>query len=63
VDQARDIAADLLVACGGLKGLTRSGLSGLAAKIRTDPHLFWLRGEVQPPGEWRAADRDDHTQG
>lgn len=49
VDQARDIVGELL-------HLTR--LAGflpdeLAARISTDPDLFWLRGEVQPDGTWR----------
>lgn len=50
VDQARGIARELL----------RYGLSRheavppeLLRRISSDPGLFWLRGEVQPPGEWR----------
>lgn len=48
VDQARDVAVELLAAArdGGLP-------AELEERIRTDRSLFWLRGEVQPPGEWR----------
>lgn len=49
VDQARDIARELL----------RYGLSQneavppeLLRRIESDPALFWLRGEAAPPGEW-----------
>lgn len=59
VDQARDIAQDLLLAAGGVKGLDRAGLGGLAHRVRSDPHLFWLRGEAQPPGVWTPQTTDD----
>lgn len=56
VDQAQGIARELLAAVEA----TREGLEGvnpdLYRRCREDPHLFWLRGEVQPPGEWRAPD-------
>lgn len=54
VDQARDIARELL----------RYGLSGseavppeLLRRIESDPALFWLRGEAAPPGEWHGEPR------
>jgi len=45
VDQARDIARELL----------RSAdlPDKLAQRIASDPALFWLRAEAPPPGEWR----------
>lgn len=48
VDQARDIARTLLAA-------VKAGAmpSHLDEQIRSDPALFWLRGEERPPGEWR----------
>ena len=53
VDQAREVARRLLDAVQ----ITEEGLGGtdpeLRRRIRTDPDLFWLRGEEQPPGEWR----------
>lgn len=56
VDQARDVARDLLAV------VLQRPLSGpvlspeLEDRIAHDPGLFWLRGEEHPPGEWRAAD-------
>jgi hypothetical protein len=55
VDQARDLASALLAAVGGPSGLAELS-PALYRRYRTDPHLFWLRGEVQPPGEWTPAD-------
>lgn len=52
VDQARDIAIELLASVDDhSRGIILS--PDLEERIRTDPHLFWLRGEVQPPGEWK----------
>src|SRR5690606_37077983 len=47
VDQAREIA-------GALFAAIRPGdvPPALAERIADDPALFWLRGEVQPPGVW-----------
>lgn len=52
VDQARAFAERLLTALGGPAGLAEAD-PGLYREYRSDPHLFWLRGEVQPPGQWR----------
>jgi hypothetical protein len=54
VDQARDAARRLLTVLesGGALTVRDPELSRL---IRTDPDLFWLRGEEQPPGEWRSS--------
>lgn len=49
VDQARGIARELL-------SLTLGGEvipPDLLRRVEADPELFWLRGEEQPPGEWR----------
>jgi hypothetical protein len=58
VDQARGIARELL----------RYGLSTneavppeLLDRITSDPALFWLRGEAQPPGVWRPGQH--HSEG
>lgn len=49
VDQAREIARDLMDA------FTAGKIShDLLARIKNDPGLFWLRGEEQPPGTWEA---------
>jgi hypothetical protein len=50
-DQAQAVAMELLDAIypGDVP-------DELAQRIATDPDLFWLRGEAQPPGEWRAAE-------
>ena len=50
VDQARDIARELLRY--GL-GKNEAVPPGLLRRIGSDPALFWLRGEAVPPGEWR----------
>lgn len=42
VDQARDIARRLMAEWPSMT---------LAQEITTDPALFWLRGEEQPPGQ------------
>lgn len=47
VDQAREIAGQLLAAIR-----PEDVPPELAERIRSDPALFWLRGEVQPPGQW-----------
>ena len=47
VDQARAIAVELLSAVHG-----EDWPGDLLLRIREDPDLFWLRGEVQPDGEW-----------
>lgn len=51
VDQARNVARDLLaeVEASAPTALSRA----LRQRIKTDPDLFWLRGEEQPSGEWR----------
>jgi hypothetical protein len=49
VDQARDIARQLLRHYGDTLPLD------LLHRIATDPGLFWLRGEEQPPGTWHPA--------
>ncbi len=51
VDQARDIARELLESAqpGSLLSMSPELLS----RIKSDPALFWLRGEEQPPGEWQ----------
>jgi len=49
VDQARDIAAELLYLVRQADWLPDK----LADRIRNDPSLFWLRGETQPDGTWR----------
>lgn len=51
VDQARAIARDLYDRVPYLP-------KDLATRIASDPHLFWLRGEEQPPGEWRPPGED-----
>ena len=48
VDQARAVAAELLGAI-----CPADVPDELARRIASDPALFWLRGETQPPGEWR----------
>jgi hypothetical protein len=45
VDQARDIARRLYTEVAFLP-------VDLAEEIAADPHLWWLRGEEQPPGQW-----------
>lgn len=50
VDQAREVALELL------DGLRAAGVDlpgDLAERIEGDPALFWLRGEIIPPGEWK----------
>lgn len=54
VDQARDIAAELLAAIREHPAGGTVLSPDLEERIRTDPYLFWLRGEVQSPGQWRA---------
>lgn len=55
VDQARDVAMELLGVIRAA-GLDLDGLApDLASRLRDDPALFWARGEVQPPGEWQAS--------
>jgi hypothetical protein len=52
VDQARDIARELLAAIWG-PAVSGGVLSpDLYQRIRHDSDLFWLRGEEQPPGQW-----------
>ena len=50
VDQARGIARELL-----RYGLRKNEAVPweLLDRIDSDPALFWLRGEAQPPGVWR----------
>lgn len=51
VDQARDIARELL-----RDGLHNGPIDpALLRRIEADPALFWLRGEVVPDGTWRPA--------
>jgi hypothetical protein len=54
VDQARDLALELIDLLGGPRVLPGE----LGNRVATDPALFWARGEVQPPGEWQPADTD-----
>jgi hypothetical protein len=54
VDQARDVARELLAEIDNLA----VDVGPLAERIRTDPALFWLRGEEQPPGEWTGSSAD-----
>jgi len=49
VDQARDIARELL-RCG--LGTGEAVPPELLHRIASDPALFWLRGETAPPGKW-----------
>jgi len=46
VDQARDVARELLAVLP-----IRNLPLDLMARIGDDPDLFWLRGEEVPPGE------------
>jgi hypothetical protein len=54
VDQARSIARELLRVTLN----SRPTPPDLLYRIETDPDLFWLRGEEQPPGEWREPGSD-----
>lgn len=47
VDQARDMARMLLMEVRDAGG---PWTPQFAERIATDPDLFWLRGEEQPPG-------------
>lgn len=51
VDQARNIARDLLAEVEASAPTKMS--TALRQRIETDPAMFWLRGEEMPPGEWR----------
>jgi hypothetical protein len=53
VDQARGIALRLLAVCDAVGVDLAAEDRHLARAIAEDPALFWLRGEEQPPGEWR----------
>lgn len=48
VDQARTVARQLYETAL----LTGALPPELACRLDSDPLLFWLRGEVKPPGEW-----------
>jgi hypothetical protein len=51
VDQARDVARELLAAIGEFD--RRQVLTPAQwEQIQTDPRLFWLRGEEAGPGTW-----------
>ena len=50
VDQAREMALLLLAELSAERRTPE-----LWQRIASDPGLFWLRGEVRPPGEWRGA--------
>lgn len=52
VDQARAVAAELLAVLRPLSGTAEGMPPELEQRIANDPDLFWLRGEVQPDGEW-----------
>ncbi len=52
VDQARDIAIELHETLARWPHLMPRELRD---RIASDPHLFWLRGETRPPGEWKPA--------
>ena len=49
VDQARNIAGELWAVIHRWPHLVPRALRD---RIDSDRHLFWLRGEVQPPGVW-----------
>lgn len=51
VDQARGIALELLTLIEEDDHFRLP--AELAERVRSDPNLFWLRREVQPPGQWR----------
>lgn len=56
VDQARDLTAELLGVIL-LAGVDLDALvPDLSERLRTDPVLFWARGEAQPPGVWETAE-------
>jgi hypothetical protein len=50
VDQARDVARELLLALRDVPGQIPIELLD---RVLHDRNLFWLRGEEQPPGIWR----------
>lgn len=52
-DQARGLAARLYEHAASTGVLPPE----LLRRIGTDPDLFWLRGEVQPPGQWHPRER------
>lgn len=53
VDQARDLTAELLGVIL-LAGVDLDALvPDLSERLRTDPALFWARGEAMPPGQWQ----------
>lgn len=54
VDQARDGFVRLLSVLEEAGIDLRTAEPDLHQLIRFDPAWFWARGEVQPPGEWRA---------
>jgi hypothetical protein len=55
VDQARGMALRLLAACYAADVDLAKVDRHLVRAIETEPALFWLRGEEQPPGQWRAS--------
>ena len=55
VDQARGMALRLLAACHAAEVDLTAVDRHMARAIAEDPAFFWLRGEEQPPGEWRNA--------
>lgn len=59
IDRARGLALRLLAAVD-TAGVDLAVVDRrLARAITEDPSLFWLRGEEQPPGEWRDAIKEE----
>jgi hypothetical protein len=55
LDQARQLAIELFRYAERVPVLHEQdwpGISELLTRAETDPALFWLRGEEQPPGVW-----------
>lgn len=52
VDQARDVARELLAAIEESRIMDVRVPPELARRIEVDPALFWLRGEERAPGTW-----------
>lgn len=61
VDQARNAAVRLLAVINRCGIDLRDQDPDLYESIRDDPAMFWLRGEVQPAGEWNPTDTTKET--